>query len=160
MDNLQTLPITMCMSKAAVAAGTTSTLSSTNAITYALRSKMYSRTALANQATPTLDGNSGLVYKPIVAGYGSVFVIGLTATGAVVVMQGSVEVVDALGAFANAPQFPVVPDGVCPIAYQMVKAGPTAVGGWVYGTGNQSGVTGITTTFTDVAQLPDRPQVL
>lgn len=171
MDNLAILPVTMCFSKAALAAGTTTTFSTTGTTTYAIRSKFYTKTVAANVATPTTDVTDGLAFTPLafpasasVGGQGSVFVFcyrDVAATTPVgFVAQGSVEQLDVSGNFINAPQFPVIPDGYCPIGYLVVKLGPTAVANWVFGTNNLSGVTGVTYTFVDVAQIPDRPQIL
>ena len=55
MDTVAKAPITMCMSKATLAAGTTSTLSTTGTTTYLIESIFYTKASLANQATPTTD---------------------------------------------------------------------------------------------------------
>lgn len=160
MDQLQTLPMTLCLGKVALAAGTTTTLSNTGTITYAIRSKALSRAALSNTATPTLDVNTGLAFAPVLPNKGSVFVIGLNAAGTLQVAQGTIESLDASGAFIYAPQFPATPNDFCPIAYEVIRAGSTAsASGWIFGTSNQSAVTGITYTFVDVVNIPDRPQV-
>lgn len=160
MDNLQTIPLTLALGKATLAAGTTSTLSSTGALAYAIRGKAYSRAALSNTATPTTDANTGIAFLPVVTNKGSVFVIGYNAAGGLVAAQGSIEALDSSGNFIYAPQFPVVPDTMCPIGYEIIKAGSTAsAGGWVFGTSNQASVTGITYTLVDVVTLPERPQV-
>ncbi len=169
-DNLANIPITMCMTKATLAAGTTTTFSTTGATIYAIRGKFYSKNAATNQATPTTDVTDVLPFTPLavpasasVGGQGSVFVFCFAATTTGVanafVAQGSVEQLDVNGNFINAPQFPVIPDGYCPFGYLLVRLGPTAVANWTFGTSNLSGVTGVTYTFQDIATLPDRPQV-
>lgn len=160
MDNLQFYPVTLCLTKATLAAGTTSTLSSTGTIPYSIRGKAYSKAALANTATPTVDSTTGLAFAPILPNTGAVIVIGLNAAGALVACQGAAQALDVAGNFLYSPQFPIVPDTVCPVAYQVIKAGSTASAlGFVFGTSNQAGVTGITYTLVDVVSLPDRPQV-
>lgn len=160
MDVLQSLPVTIALGKAVLAAGTTSTLSSTGTLPYAIRGKAYSRAALSNTATPTTDANTGLAFTPVVTNKGSVFVIGYNAAGSLLACQGSIEALDAAGLFINAPQFPVLPDNFCAVAYEVIRAGSTASGaGWVFGTSNQSAVTGITYALVDVVSLPDRPQI-
>jgi len=172
MDNLSSLPITMCLTKATLTAGTTTTFTTTGTTTYSVRSKLCTKLAATNAATPTLDGATGLAFKPLafpasalVGGQGSVFVFcyrnteaGSAASG-IVVVQGSVEQLDVTGNFINSPQFPVIPDTVCPFGYLVVTLGPTAVANWQFGVNNLSGVTGVTYAFRDIAQLPDRPQI-
>ena len=146
------------------------TLDSTNACNYAIKSKAYTKGAMTTAATPTTDVVTGAAFKPVVGGgsvtnangFGSVFVIGLDASAAIKVAQGTIVALGSDGNFIpNAlPQFPELPDTVCPVGYVVCKAGNTAsVAGWVFGTSNFSGVTGITLTVADVALgLPDRPQ--
>lgn len=161
MDIQQFAPATMALVKATVAAGTTTTLSSTGTIVYAIRGKAYSASAWSNTATPTTDINSGSAFTGVVANKGSVYVIGINAAGAMKVAQGTIEALDATGAFIQAPQFPGLPLDFCPLAYLVIKAGSTAnaTTGWIFGTSNNSSVTGITYTFQDCVTLPDRPQV-
>lgn len=160
MDNLQAVPATLCTMKATVAAGTTSTLSSTGTVYFCIRGKAYSHAALSNTATPTTDAVTGAAFVPVVTNKGSVFVIGFNAAGTLLCAQGSIQDLDASGNFILAPQFPVLPDDFCPIAYQVIKAGSTAsASGWVFGTNNQAAVTGITYTIVDLMTLPDRPKV-
>lgn len=172
MDNLASLPVTMCFTKAALAAGTTTTYATTGTTSYAVRGKFYNKTAAANVATPTTDIVDGLPFQPLafpasasVGGQGSVFVFcyraipAIAPAGGIAVAQGSVEQLDINGNFINAPQFPVIPDNYCPFGYLVVTLGPTAVANWTFGTNNLSGVTGVTYTFVDIAQLPDRPQI-
>lgn len=161
MDNLANYPQTGCAYKATVVAGTTTTITNTGTIYFHIKSKAYSKGAMTNAATPTTDAVTGAAFVPVVTNKGSVFVIGLNKDGTVLCAQGSIEGLDAAGAFINAPQFPVVPDTMAPIAYLVIKAGSTASSaGWIFGTSNNSSVTGITYTFVDVAAgLPDRPQI-
>lgn len=160
MDNLQFVPFTGCTMKATVIAGTTSTLSSTGTVYFGIRGKAYSHAALSNTATPTTDVNTGLAYVPVTTNTGCVFVIGFNAAGTLLAAQGGLQALDAAGLFTISPQFPILPDNFAPIAYQVIKAGSTAAAaGWVFGTGNQASVTGITYTIVDVMGLPDRPQI-
>jgi hypothetical protein len=167
MDNLQFAPVTMALGLSAIAAGTTSTLSSTGVLPYAIRGKAFSRAAMANQATPTTDATTGLSFTPLTSppnastgGQGGVFVVGYDAAGALRVSQGTPEQLDTAGNFINAPRFPVVvADAVCPIGYIVVRLGPTAVANWTFGISNLSGVTGVTYSFVSIVGLPDRPQI-
>lgn len=176
MDYQAAAPATLCLSKVTLAAGTTTTLSTTGTTIYAIRGKAYSKAAITNGATPIVDFATGVAFKPIpipatapnlAAGYGSIFVVGLDAGGTMRVIQGTIEALDSAGLFINAPQFGGVgPQGnasndndFCPIGYIVVKLGATAVATWTFGTNNLSGVTGVTYAFVDVITLPDRPQV-
>lgn len=176
MDQQASIPVTMNFTKAALAAGTTTTISTTGTTTYAIKGKFYTKTAITNGATPTVDFSTGAAFLPIpipntapnlALGYGSIYAIGLDAGGTVRVIQGTVVPLDVNGAFINAPQFGGLgPQGsgstdndFCAIGYLVVKLGATAVATWTFGTNNNSSVTGVTYTFVDVATLPDRPQV-
>lgn len=176
MDMQQQIPITMCLSKVALAAGTTTTISTTGTTTYAVKGKAYTKAAITNGATPTTDFATGAAFLPIpipatapnlAAGYGSVYTVGLDTSGNIKVVQGTIVPLDASGNFINAPQFgglggPGVDSSTtdfCPIGYIVIKLGATAVATWTFGTNNLSSVTGVTYTFVDVVTLPDRPQV-
>jgi hypothetical protein len=159
MDALQFVPVTLCLGKATLAAGTTSTLSSTGTLNFAIRGKAYSHAALSNTATPTTDAATGLSFTGVSANQGTVIVIGFNAAGTLIAAQGAVQALDVSGNFLVAPSFPSIPDTMCPIGYEVIKAGATAVGTWTFGTNNQAAVTGITYTLVDVVSMPDRPQV-
>jgi hypothetical protein len=161
MDVLQQAPITLGPIRATLAAGTTTTLSNTGTMAYAIRSKGYSASAWSNTATPTTDINSGAAFTGVLRNKGCVYVVGLNAAGQMKVAQGTIEALDASGNFINAPQFPGLPNDFAPVGYIVIKAGVTAdnTTGWVFGTSNMSSVTGITYTFVDAPALPDRPQV-
>ena len=159
MDALQQVPLTLCLGKVALAAGTTSTLSNTGATVYAIRGKACTRAAMANTATPIVDAATGLAFPPIVANQGTIVVVGFDAAGNLKAAQGSVQALDATGSFVLAPQPPAVPDTMCPIGYIVLKAGSTLAGSWQFGTNNLSAVTGMTYTFVDLITLTDRPQV-
>lgn len=161
MDNLAYPSMTACLSNCALAAGTTTTISTTGTTAYAIKSKAYGKTAITNGATPTTDATTGLAFPPIVLNQGTVVVIVLDASGNVKACQGPIQALDSSGNFIQAPQFPVIPDTMCPIGYIILKGGATLVGNFVFGTANLSSVTGMTYTFVSVALgMPDRPQVL
>jgi hypothetical protein len=177
MDLQQFNPVTMCLSKVTLAAGTTTTLSNTGTIVYAIRGKAYSQAALNNTPTPVTDFATGNAFLPIpipatapnlAAGYGSIFMVGLDHAGTLRVIQGTIVPLDSSGNFINAPQFgalepsgsvPTTSGDFCPIGYIVVKLGATAVATWTFGTNNLSGVTGVTYTFVDLISETDRPQV-
>lgn len=161
MDVQSAAPVTMCMSKATLAAGTTTTLSTTGTTTYAIRGKAYAKAAMTNAATPTTDAATGAAFVPVPANTGCAFLIGFNAAGALLAVQGKLAPLNASGAFLAAPQFGGPPNDFCPIGYLLIKAGPTASSapGWAFGASNMSGVTGIIYTFVDIAGIPDRPQI-
>lgn len=163
MNDLSNLTQTFTTSVSALAAGTTTTYSTTGTVNYCIKGKAYAKAAVTNGATPTLDGNTGVAFKPIPIGFASVFVYGFNAAGAVVVVQGSIEKQDLTGAIVAAPQFPTLPDNISPIGYQVVRLAPAtaavpAVAQWTFGTSNNSAVTGVTYAFQSIMMLPDRPQ--
>ena len=160
MDNLNFNAATICLSKVTLAAGTTTTLSNTGTTVFAVKGKAYSKAAMANAATPTTDGSTGAAFVRVGTNEGSIYIVGFDAAGAVSVSQGSVEALDVGGNFINAPLPPVIPDTVCPVGYLIIKAGSTAAAkatGWLFGTSNNSSVTGITYTFGDLVTMPSRP---
>lgn len=161
MDYQELMPLTLNLSKSGLAAGTTTTISTGGAINYAIRGKTYTKTQITNGATPTTDAATGNAFLPVPANYGSIFMVGLNAAGSVQVVQGTVVALKSDGTFIQASQFGGVPLDFCPIGYIVIKAGSTASSspGWLFGTNNMSGVTGITYTFVDVTSMPDRPQI-
>ena len=163
MDNLAVPSVTACLTNVALAAGTTTTIntpgSPAGSTVYTIKSKVFTKAALANGATPTLDATTGVAFLPISANQGTVVLLGFDATGNLKASQGPVQALDAAGAFVNVPQFPVMPDTICPFGYILLKGGATLVGTFVFGTNNLSAVTGMTYTFVSIALgLPDRPQ--
>lgn len=159
MDQLSQIALTMCLSKAALAAGTTTTISTTGTKTYTIQGKAHTKTAITNGATPTTDAATGAAFPAISANQGTVVVIGLDASGAIKACQGTTQALDVGGLFIQAPLMPNVPDTMCPIGYIILKGGATLSGTWTFGTNNLSGVTGMTYTFVDVTMLPMRPQI-
>lgn len=159
MGPLEQNGLTMCVSKAAIAAGTTTTLSTTGTTLYCIRGKAYSKAALTNAATPTTDAATGSAFTGIQANEGTVILVGYDKDGNLKACQGSVEDLDSSGAFIRAPQLPIPPTTMCPIGYIVLKAGSTLVGTWTFGSSNLSSVTGMTYTFVDLMTMPDRPQI-
>jgi hypothetical protein len=157
MQEITNRGATMCVSKAALAAGTTTTFSTTGATLYCIEGKAYSVAAKTNAATPTTDANTGEAFIPVTENQGSVFVFGYNAAGDTLVAQGDVKELDAGGQFTELPEFPPIPEDFCPFAYMGIKV---ADGGttWTFGSSNQAGVSGVTYTRQDVMTLPRRPQ--
>ncbi len=129
--------------------------------TFALAGKLYyAASGTIGTATPTTDYNTGLAFKPLLPSKGCVYVWGLTSAGALKLVQGPFVDLDSAGAWVSPPQFPPIPDDICPISYSLVRAGSTAsASGWLIGTNNFTGVTGITvTTAVDLFAMPSVPQ--
>jgi hypothetical protein len=159
MDRLASVPLTLCLSKVTLAAGTTTTISNTGTTVFAIKGKAYSKSAMTNAATPTTDALTGSAFTALSASQGTVVVIGLDKDSNVKACQGPIVALDAANAFVQAPSFPLIPDTMCPIGYIVLKAGSTLSGTFTFGSSNLSGVTGMTYTFVDVIGLPDRPQI-
>lgn len=164
MDALQQVPLTLALAKAGLVAGTTTTLTIGTTTPFGLKGKAYSKASASNQATPTTDASTGAAFVPIPAGYGCAFVIGFDSSGAIKVSQGPLQVLDGVADGANAkfitaPQFPIVPDTVCPVGYLITKVG-TSGSAWTFGSSNLAGPpSNVLHTFQDCITLPDRPQV-
>lgn len=127
-------------------------------LNFCIDGKAYTKSGTnADQATPTTDYNTGETFTALTANQGAVMVWAYNSSGVVKCMMGEIETLDADGNFTNAPQFPYVPNDVCPFAYQVLKAGSTA-GTIAFGTSNWN-ATGFTNAIVNVLTLPSRPQV-
>ena len=152
---------TMCFTKATLAAGSTTTVSTTTAASFTIQGKMYLQSAAwSNKAHPTTDANTAAAFVNIPANYGSVIVYGTDSGGTnLLAAQGKIVPLNDAGAFIAAPDFPVIPDTMCPLGYLLIKCGSTASSGWTPATSNQASVTGVTYTRADVSTLPPKPQI-
>lgn len=159
MDNLMQSPLSICVTKAGLGAGTTTTFTTTSAVVFSNKGKMYSVAAATNVATPTLDADTSATFLPLNVNQGCTFLFGYNAAGVLNVTQSGLQALDAAGKFIIAPQIPAVPKGVTPFGYLVASAGSTLASAWTFGTSNLSGVTGMTYAFQDIMTLPDRPQV-
>lgn len=150
-------------SSALTATGTETVHDSTVAMPFSINGKLYSKSGTnADQTTPTTDHNTGANFIGLVGkavgGQGCVFVWAYNSSGTVKVMQGNVCTLDDAGTFLNEfPQFPFVPDDVCPFAYMVSKHYSEATT-FSFGTSNWD-TTGYSHAIVNVMQLPDRPQV-
>jgi len=150
---------TMALGKAGLTAGTTTTYTTTAAIDIAIKGKFGTAFGTkSNQATPTTDLNTGAAFVAQAINKGCVYVFGCIADATVKAVQGPIYSLDAdTGDFLDqtAPQFPPIPDTMCPFGYVVIKNDSTG-SAWTFGSSNWA-ATGITDTFTDVMVLPDRP---
>jgi hypothetical protein len=136
--------------------GAATTFTTANAQVAAIGGKAIAKAAVAGGATPTTDAVTGSAIT-LTAGYGTVVVWALDASGNVKAVKGSTETLDSAGNFNVAPQLPNVQDNLAPFAYTTHKAGSTTVGTWTFGVSNWN-ATGLTHTVVDVLTLPQRPQ--
>lgn len=160
MDILSLAPLTANFGKPGLTNGTTTTYTIATAFNYAIRGKSYNKGTASNATTPTTDIVTGAAFVAQPIGYGCVYLWLVNSAGTVAVAQGTQVALDVTGAFINLPQFPAVPDGYCPFAYEVVRLAPStattpAVATWTMGTNNQSSVTGVTFAFQDISTLPD-----
>jgi hypothetical protein len=141
------------------ATGAEALYDTTVTIQYAINGKIDALAAITDGTAITVDAN-GDAFTALAASQGCTFVWGVELGGTVlVVMQSEVRDLDAdTDDFKSGdlPQFPVIPDTMCPIAYQVVKNGSTG-SAWTFGTSNWN-ATGITDLIVNVSTLPDRPQ--
>lgn len=126
-------------------------------LNYCINGKAYTKSGTnADQTTPTTDYNTGAAFTNLTANQGTVVVWAYNSSGTVKCMMGSIETLDSGGNFVRYPQFPNIPEDVCPFAYQVLKAGATA-GTITFGTSNWN-ATGFTQAIQNILVLPNRPQ--
>lgn len=149
-----------CFTKAGLAAGTTTTLTTANAQQVSIGNKSYLKAATSNEATPTTDAITGAAFKAVDPLKGCVFTINRDAAGAMKVVQGQIVDLSPLGQFVHGPWFGPQANELAPIGYVLVKVGSTG-SAWTFGSSNFSGPpTGVTFTFVDCANgMPARPQI-
>lgn len=162
MNKLDIAGATYSAVNAVLAAGTTSTYSTTNTTECVIRGKWGTTLAAqTNTASPTTDVNTGAAFTALTDNQISVFVWGVNAAGAIKVAQGSIEdtevgVTTTPGSIITYPQFPTLPDDFCPIGYTLIQTAPSA-SDFTFGSSSWD-ATGITDTWVNIATLPDRPQ--
>lgn len=150
------------------ATGAVTTYDTTVTIVYALDGKIKTKTAVTTGTTPTTDIRTGVAFPALVGGasvantpgQGAVAVWCLKwSDGSVVVTMGPAQALDMQGNFITSPQFPSIPEGLVPFAYQVLKAGATASAtAIVFGTANWN-ATGFTNAIQNVSMLPSTPQI-
>lgn len=162
MEILDLRGVTINMSNAGLAAGTTSTYSTTATTAHVINGNFGTTLAAqTNTATPTTDVNTGAAFIAQTDNQACAYVFGVNAAGAIKVAQGpivdtEVGVTTTAGSFIDYPSFPALPSDFCPIGYCVVRTAPSA-SDWTFGSSNWT-ATGITATFANVCTLPDRPK--
>lgn len=155
--------LTMAMNSSALTAtGAETVHDSTVLLNYCINGKAYSKSGTnADQATPTTDANTGVAFKTLTGtasgGQASAFVWCYDAAGSAKVVQGEVVSVDVNGTYIQGgpPEFPAIPDTLCPFAYQIVKKYGTAAT-FTFGTSNWNVATAA--AVVNICTLPNRPQ--
>lgn len=149
---------TVPTTKAGLGVGTTTTLTTANTQLYGIKGVGYTKAGVSNEATPTLDSQTGVAFLPVPVGYGSEFTICRDSAGTLRAVQGQIVALDANNAFVNRPQMAPIPDTLCPIGCVTVKVGTTGAA-WTFGASNFAGPpTGVVFVFNDfIGAVPDRP---
>ena len=156
--------ITINLISAGAVAGATNTITTTVNTLSVINGKFTTvYAAAATVASPILDGSTGVGFLPLVPSKTCALVIGINQAGAMKMCQGPiidtrVGLTTVVGDFINAPQFPELPDDFCPLAYTVVRTAPSALP-WTPGTGAWAASGVSCSTFRNVGQLPNRPQV-
>jgi hypothetical protein len=156
--------ITINLVSAAMIAGTTSTYTTTVTTVGLINGKFVTTLAAqTNTASPTTDANTGAAFNALAPNKCCALVFGQTAAGVIQLVQGPIidtetGVTTTVGAFREAPQFPPLPDNFLPLAYTIVRTAPSAAS-WIPGTGSWTASGVSATTFKNIGQLPDRPQI-
>ena len=160
MDRHALSPISICTTKAGLAAGTTTTLTAANASIYSIRGVAYSKAAASNAATPTTDAATGAAFTPVAVGNVGVFLVGFSAAGNLSVLQGGQTALSVSGNVVTAPQFPsAMPDDFCAVGYIVTRVTSSGAA-WTFGTSNLAGPpTGVVHTFGDLMTVPGRPVI-
>lgn len=147
-------------------AGSTNTWTNSVASQTVINGKFTTQLATnSNQSeTPTTDANTGAAFATILPNKTAAVVFGVNAAGVLVAAQGPIidthaGVTTTVGAFKEAPQFPVLPDDFAPIAYTIVRVAPSGTSGFILGTTHWAASSMSCTTFKNIAVLPNRPQI-
>ena len=157
------------------ATGAETVYDTTGTMVLSLNGVLFSKAAVTDGATPTLDANTGSAFVALIGG-GSVANTPGQATKFLWMVNsvGTVKVAQALRspgllagfpldmngnytAQGGKPNLPPVPEGYVPFAIMTVKAGATAsASGWLLGTSNWN-ASGVTVSIEDIGSLPNRP---
>lgn len=148
--------VTQCFAKVGLTAGTTTTYTTGVATDFVINGVFGTQFATkTNQATPTTDVNTGAAFTALAANEGAVYVFGTDSSGAVKVAGSKSYALDSSGEFKVRPQFPPIPETMCPFGYFVILNGSTG-SAWTLGSSNWTAA-GITDTTTNCAVLPNRP---
>ena len=143
------------------AAGADVLYDTANAFNYSIGGKAYAKATVSNGDTAALtDANTGVGFVALAADQAACFLWLVNAAGTVAVAQGPVVDIDGITddfkEDGGRPEFPSVPDGYVPFAYQLIQTNG-ASSAWTFGTSLWN-ATGVTDGLVDISVLPDRPQ--
>lgn len=147
-----------CFTKAGLAVGTTTTLTTANVQECTIGGKSVKKAATPNEATPTTDAITGAAFTGVAAGKACVFTLCRDISGALKAIQG--QIVDLVNAeIVLGPWYGPDSKDLAPIGSVLVKCA-TGAATWTFGSSNFSGPpSNVTFTFTDFAGgMPARPQ--
>lgn len=157
MDPMLAAGVTQMTTKAGIAVGTTTTLTTANTQLFTIDGVGYTKAGVSNEATPTLDSNTGVAFPPVPVSKGCVFAICRDSGGNLRAVQGQIVDLNSSNAFVVLPQMPFIPRTLCPIGVVTVKVGTTGAA-WTFGASNFAGPpTGVVFVIKDVGTMPDRP---
>lgn len=143
-----------CTTKAGLAAGTTNTFTTANAVLYCLDGEALSYAAQTNTAHPATDAITGLAFVGVPINKGCIFIYGIVS-GAIAVVQGALADLDSAGNFLLAPEYPAIPETFVPFGELIIKVAANG-STWTLGSSNQASVTGVTYTRKDLMVLKSR----
>ncbi len=160
MDNLSTRGRTEALSSGLLTAtGAETVVDTTAQIDVVIDGVIYPIAAMADEATPTTDINTGAAFVPLQPDKTCFFVYMLNSAGTLAVAQSEIRDVDPDADTpvedGGLPPLPSIPDGYCPFAVQRVQSAGTS-SAWTFGTSNWN-ATGITDVILNIATMPSRP---
>lgn len=142
------------------AGGSDTNYDTSAAFSYSINGKAYSKSSVSSGSAPTTDQNTSAAFLALSADQACAFLWLVNAAGTVAVVQGPIVDIDGetddYKEDGGRPEFPPVPDGYVPFAYQLVQTNG-ASSAWTFGASNWD-ATGITDAIVDISVLPDRPQ--
>lgn len=159
MDHMKPFGGNACYTNAGLAVGTTTTLTSANAMQCEIKGKAILKAAATNEATPTTDAITGAAFTPVRTNQAGIFTLCRDAAGALKVIQG--QIVDLVGgAITQGPWYGPDSNDLAPYGSVLVKVGSTG-SNWTFGASNFAGPpTGVTFSFENWAGgVPPRPRV-
>jgi hypothetical protein len=148
--------LTLCTAKAGLTAGTTSTFTTTAAVEGSIGGKFVTAYAAQTNTAPGTTDFNGDTFTTIGDDKGCVFIMSVTAAGALAIHQGPLKDLDpSSGEFkdGHAPPFPAIDLGTyLPFGYIVIKNNS--------GSDFDFGSTTWSTyeTMVDISTLPTRPQ--
>lgn len=128
---------------------------STAALTlqFSIKGKAYAKAQVSGGTTPVVDYADALAFTAQGASTACTYVWGFDSAGTIRLVQGSIVAWTDTTASSTAVPFPIIPDGMCPFAYSVIKNSSTGTA-WTIGTSNwnQSQIT--VDTPVNVSRLP------